>query len=199
MSHTHSLPGGAAATLTIRQSVRVPAVRLLTTAEASGDLLAEIRRLLVQAFGGDFSDEDWEHTLGGWHVVVADGGVVVSHAAVVPRVLEVAHRPLRTGYVEGVATAPSRQGQGLGSVAMAELSECVRREFEMGALSTGRHGFYERLEWERWRGPTFVRNGSEAIRTEEEDDGVMVLRFGPSNDINLTAPLSCERRRGDDW
>lgn len=177
----------------------MPAIRLFTTAEASGDLLTEIRRLLVQAFEGGFSEDDWEHTIGGWHVVVADGGVALSHAAVVPRVLEVADRPLHAGYVEGVATAPVRQRQGLGSLAMAEVSELLRSEFEMGALSTGLHGFYARPGWERWQGPTFVRRSSEAIRTEEEDDGVVVLRFGPSKDIDLTAPLSCEGRRGDDW
>lgn len=174
-------------------------IQLFTTAEASGDLLAAIRRLLGDAYGGDFSEEDWEHTIGGWHVVVADGGATLSHAAVVPRVLEVADRPLNAGYVEGVGTAPVRQGAGLGSVAMAKISEVIRSEYEMGALSTGRHDFYERLGWERWRGPTFVRSGSQAVRTEEEDDGVMVLRFGPSKDVDLTAPLTCETRRGDDW
>jgi aminoglycoside 2'-N-acetyltransferase I len=177
----------------------VPTVRRFATNEASRSLLAEIRRLLVEAFEGDFSDEDWENTLGGWHVVVEDGDAVVSHAAVVPRVLEVAARPLRTGYVEGVATAAGRRREGLGTLAMADITELVRREFEMGALSTGEHRFYERLGWERWRGPTFVRRGSAMIRTEEDDDGLMVLRFGPSKDVELTASLSCESRPGDDW
>lgn len=177
----------------------MPAVRLFTTAEASENLLTEIRRLLVDAFDGHFSEDDWGHTLGGWHVVVTDGGDVASHAAAVPRVLDVAGRPLRAGYVEGVATAPARQRGGLGALAMAEISALLRREFEKGALSTGHHGFYARLGWDRWRGPTFVRRGSETIRTEDEDDGVMVLRFGPSEDVDLTAPLSCEARPGDDW
>jgi aminoglycoside 2'-N-acetyltransferase I len=177
----------------------VPTVRRFATNEASRHLLAEIRRLLAEAFEGDFSDEDWENTLGGWHVVVEDGDAVVSHAAVVPRVLEVAARPLRTGYVEGVATAAGRRREGLGTLAMADITELVRREFEMGALSTGEHRFYERLGWERWRGPTFVRRGSAMIRTEEDDDGLMVLRFGPSKDVELTDSLSCESRSGDDW
>jgi aminoglycoside 2'-N-acetyltransferase I len=177
----------------------VATVRRFTTTEASTDLLAEIRHLLEVAFEGDFSDEDWEHALGGWHVVVEDGDAVVSHAAVVPRILEVADRPFRTGYVEGVATAPARRRQGLGSLAMAEISEVVRSEFELGALSTGDHSFYERLGWERWQGPTFVRGGSALIRTEEEDDALMVFRFGPSKDVELTAALSCESRPGDDW
>ncbi|MBA2272982.1 MAG: GNAT family N-acetyltransferase [Actinobacteria bacterium] len=174
-------------------------IRRFTTAEASGDLLTAIRRLLDLAFDEDFSPEDWEHTIGGWHVVVAGGGSPLSHAAVVPRILEVAKRPLNAGYVEGVATTPGRQREGLGFLAMAEISKIIRGDYDMGALSTGRHDFYERLGWERWRGPTFVRRGSEAVRTEEEDDGVMVLRFGPSRGIDLTAPLTCEGRSGDDW
>ncbi|HKH25226.1 MAG TPA: GNAT family N-acetyltransferase [Acidimicrobiales bacterium] len=177
----------------------MPLIRLFTTAEASSDLLAEIRHLLDDAFGGHFTDDDWEHTRGGWHVVVVDGGVVVSHAAVVPRVIHVADRPLSTGDVEAVATAPGRQREGLGTLAMGELATVLRREFEMGALSTGLHEFYWRLGWERWRGPTFVRTGTETIRTPDEDDGVMVLRFGPSRDIDLAAPISCEARPGGDW
>jgi aminoglycoside 2'-N-acetyltransferase I len=177
----------------------VPAIRRFTTAEASSERLTEIRRLLVDAFDGDFSDEDWEHALGGRHIVAVDRGVVVSHAAVVPRVLEVEDRPLHVGYVEGVATTPARQREGLGSLVMAEVSALLRREFEMGALSTARPGFYARLGWDRWRGGTFVRHRSEVIRAEAEDDGVMVLRFGPTRDIDLAAPLSCEPRSGDDW
>jgi aminoglycoside 2'-N-acetyltransferase I len=177
----------------------MPTVAVLSADEVSIELSMKIRQLLARAFKGRFSEQDWAHTLGGVRVVVSDAGAVVSHAAVVPRILEVAHRPFDAGYVEGVATAVGRQGEGLGSLAMARLSALIRERFDFGALSTSRHGFYERLGWERWRGPTFVRDGSEEIRTEEEDDGVMVLRFGVSRDIDLTASLSCERRLGDDW
>jgi len=190
-------PGSSTSTTTFDHLV--PDVELFTTSEASADLLAAIRRLLDDAFGGGFSEEDWDHTIGGWHVVVSGDGATLSHAAVVPRVLEVADRSLDAGYVEGVGTAPVRQAAGLGSIAMARISEVIRSEYEMGALSTDRHNFYERLGWERWRGPTFVRRGSEAVRTADEDDGVMVLRFGRSKGIDLTAPLTCQGRRGDDW
>ena len=174
-------------------------VRQLATAELAPELLGAIRRLLDEAFEGDFSDEDWEHTLGGRHVLVGDGGAVLAHAAVVPRVLHVAGRPLRTGYVEGVATARARQGEGLGSLALDGATTVVRGGFELGALSTGRHAFYARHGWERWQGPTFARHGARTVRTEEDDDGVMVLRFGPSAAIDLAAPIACEGRSGDDW
>jgi aminoglycoside 2'-N-acetyltransferase I len=158
-----------------------------------------LRRLLEGAFSGDFTDEDWEHALGGWHVVVEDGGRPVAHAAVVRRQLTVGERVLDTGYVEGVGTAADRHGGGLGTLAMREVETIVRREFEMGALATGEHGFYARLGWERWRGLTYVRRGARLQRSPEEDDAIMVLRFGPSADVDVTTSIACPARRGDDW
>ena len=84
-------------------------------------------------------------------------GEIVAHAAVVERELWMDDRPLRTGYVEAVATTPERQGQGLGSLVMGEVNAIVRDGFELGALGTGSNGFYERLGWVTWLGPTFVR------------------------------------------
>ena len=175
------------------------AVQVLADNELSADLLERLHRMVVRAFDGDFAEEDWQHTYGGWRVVACDGEVPVAHAAVVPRELRVGDRPLRTGYVEGVATEPHRQRAGLGSLVMAETTHLVRREFEMGALSTGVPDFYRRFGWERWQGPTHVRDGEHTRRTPEEDDGVLVLRFGPSADADLTAPISCDARVGDDW
>jgi aminoglycoside 2'-N-acetyltransferase I len=176
----------------------VVTVRTLRSEAAPAGLLDDVRRLLDSAFG-DFSDDDWAHTLGGWHVVVTDGGRVVSHAAAVPRTIEVDGEPFRAGYVEGVATAPDRRGHGSGTQAMKELGSVIRSRFELGVLSTSRPGFYERLGWERWCGPTYVRHPGGLRRTADEDDGIMVLRFGPSQDVDLSALISCEERPGDDW
>ena len=49
-------------------------------------------------------------------------GVVVAHASVVPRALDVDGLPFRTGYVEAVATAPEVQGRGLGTAVMTAAS-----------------------------------------------------------------------------
>ena len=83
---------------------------------------------------------------------------------------------------------------------MASMTDLVRGHFELGALSSGEWGFYERLGWERWRGPTFVRtpNGTRQ-RTVEDDDGVMVLRCAATRDIDVTADITCEARSGDSW
>jgi aminoglycoside 2'-N-acetyltransferase I len=151
------------------------------------------------AFGARFSDDDWDHALGGTHVILEDGDLIVAHAAVVPRLLEVDGRPVWSGYVEAVATTPYRQSAGLGSLVMSEVAALLRQAYELGALSTSRHAFYERLGWERWRGPTYVREPTRLVRTKDEDDGVMVLRFSPRVVVDLASSITCESRTGDDW
>jgi aminoglycoside 2'-N-acetyltransferase I len=173
-------------------------VRIVRSVAVSHESRAEIRSLLMDAFDGDFSDDDWHHTLGGWHVVATDGALL-AHAAVVARDLEVDGRPFRAGYVEGVATTPLRQGEGLGAMVMHRVGQLLAAEFELGALSTERHGFYQRLGWERWQGPTFVRHGTDMVRSADEHDGIMVLRFDTTSTLDLTLPISCETRSGDDW
>ena len=174
-------------------------VRRIASASAPDRLVAEVRALLGSAFAGDFTEADWQHTVGGWHVLAEEDGRIVAHAAVVGRLLHVGDRAVPCGYVEGVATAPDRQRQGLGSRVMSEVAGIIGDGYELGALSTGSTGFYGRLGWELWRGPTFVRHGTGLVRTEDEDGGVMVLRSARTADLDLGAPIACERRPGDDW
>lgn len=174
-------------------------VQSFTSSEASPQTLANIRELLQHAFENGFSAEDWAHTIGGHHVTVNDDGALVAHAAAIPRRLHIGRRPYSAGYVEGVATRADVRSRGYGSLAVSELATTIRRFYEIGALSTGRPSFYERRGWERWRGPSYVRAGSRLIRTEDEDDGLLVLRFGPSATVDLTASIACEARTGDDW
>ncbi len=124
----------------------VATLRILTTAELSAPLSVELRTLVDRAFAeaepedafghaddafghadDAFGEDDWQHALGGWHVVLdaPDGGV----------------------------------------------------------------------------GPTFVRDGDQLERgeDEDEDDGIMVLRFGASAEVDLTASITCQARVGDDW
>jgi aminoglycoside 2'-N-acetyltransferase I len=170
------------------------------TGEMAPEMLAAVRGLLLAAFAGDFSDDDWDHTLGGWHVVAVDGASApLAHAAVVERRIDVGDRSLRTGYVEAVATLPSRQGTGWGSAVMGEIGALVQAHFELGALATGVHRFYERLGWERWRGPAHVRRDGEAVRIPEEDDAIMVLRCPATAELDLTLPICCEDRPGAAW
>ena len=180
-----------------------PRLRRLPTTALDPVEIAAIRDVMTLAFGDDdeeaFTDDDWAHALGGVHVVLDVDGEIVCHAAVVERELRMGDRPLRTGYVEAVATTPDRQGQGLGSLVMAEVSEIIRDDFELGALGTGSQGFYERFGWVTWQGPTFVRTPDGLQRTPDEDGGIMVLETAMSPALDLRAPLSCEWRPGDVW
>jgi aminoglycoside 2'-N-acetyltransferase I len=157
------------------------------------------RALLDAAFAGDFTDDDWDHTCGGWRVEIVHDDVPAAHAAVVPRTLWIDDRPFATGYIEGVAVAPAMQRRGLGTAVMRAVTDLLHANFELGFLSTSVEGFYERLGWERWQGASYVQDGSTRVRTEDEDDGLMALRFGPSAGVELTASVTCEARTGEDW
>lgn len=185
---------------------RVTELVVAHTDELSGSLLSGIRALLDAAFDDPahpeeaFDDDDWEHTLGGIHVLVVDDeGRVVSHGSVVDRIIDVGGRPLRTGYVEGVATRSSDEGRGHGTQVMTRIGELIAERHQLGALGTGAFHFYERLGWERWQGPSFVRIGDELHRTPDDDEGIMVLRLDRSLAPDLTAPISCDDRIGDVW
>jgi aminoglycoside 2'-N-acetyltransferase I len=177
-------------------------VRIIDSQQLPAATCRSTRRLLDAAFGGEFSEDDWQHALGGWHVVAGPDDDVNGHAAVVERRIVVGARQLRAGYVEAVAVWPARQRRGIGTVVMQAVGDIIRDRFDLGVLSTGAWAFYERLGWERWRGPTYVRRAAtgEALRTPEEDDGVMMLRGVTGGDaIDLGAPIMCDERAGDSW
>jgi aminoglycoside 2'-N-acetyltransferase I len=117
---------------------------------------------------------------------------------VVTRDIRVAGLPLRTGYVEAVATAVGRQRSGIGTRLMREVATLLAG-YELGALGTGSHAFYERLGWVTWRGPSSVRTPDGERPTPDEDGYIMVLRTPLSPRLDLDAPISCEWRPGDVW
>ena len=172
--------------------------RVVTCTRLEPERIAEILALMDAAFEGDFGPEDWEHALGGTHAVALVEERIVAHASVVPRTLWVGGRPLRAGYVEAVAVLPEAQGRGYGTAVMPALDPAVA-EYDLGALSTGEHHFYERLGWKRWRGATWVRTGAGHVRTAEEDDGIMVLCTPLTPELSLESDIECEPRPGDDW
>ena len=176
-------------------------VRRAGTGALAAAELAGVRAMVFEAFGGRFDEHDWEHTIGGVHVLAVEGEEVVAHGAVVARTLDVGGRELRTGYVEGVATRGDRRGRGLATLVMAEVGRVVVEGYELGALSdgTGIPGFYQRLGWEVWRGPTFVAGPDGPERTTDDDGSVMVLRTPASGELDLIGPLTCDWRPGDVW
>jgi aminoglycoside 2'-N-acetyltransferase I len=180
-----------------------PRLRRLPTDDLTSAEISTIRAILVEAFGSDederFGEDDWDHALGGVHFVLDVRGEIVAHAAVVEREIHIDDRPLRTGYVEAVGTAVGRQGAGLGSLVIADVTSYIHDRFELGALGTGRHRFYERLGWQTWQGPSSVRTTDGPRRTPDEDGYILVLATPTSPDLDLAGSITCEWRPGDVW
>ena len=178
-------------------------IRRLRTNELTAAEIGAIRELLWAAFADDedgaFTEDDWQHSIGGMHFLFEANGAIVSHASVVERVLHVDGGPLRTGYVEAVATAPASQRRGFGSATMTEVASYIAANFELGALGTGSQPFYERLGWQIWRGPSYVRTAGGLERTPDEDGYILVLSTLSTPNLDLGAPISCEWRLGDVW
>jgi aminoglycoside 2'-N-acetyltransferase I len=177
-------------------------VRAVSTDELGPRRFAQLRALVDAAWGNDpeaFTELDWEHAMGGVHFLAEEGGQLVSHAAVVERAIEADGHPLATGYVEAVATLPSRQRRGYGSAVMSAVGEHLDRTFELGALDTGVWPFYEPLGWVRWEGPTFVRTERGPVRTADDDGSVMIRPTPRTPVLDLTGSITCEWRSGDVW
>jgi aminoglycoside 2'-N-acetyltransferase I len=182
-----------------------PRLRRLPTSALTASEREAIRTLMVEAFHDEsepeeaFSDDDWQHALGGTHVVLDVDGEILAHASVVERRLQVAGLGLRTGYVEAVATSPARQGEGFGTLVMEDVGAIIRAGFELGGLGTGAQHFYERLGWRVWPGPTLVRAPGGDRATPDDDGFVMVLRTPTTPPLDETSQISCEWRPGDVW
>jgi aminoglycoside 2'-N-acetyltransferase I len=178
-------------------------LRRVPTDGLRDDELRTIREMLITAFGTDpeerLRDEDWEHALGGIHVLAEDDGVIVAHAAVVERLIEIGGRPIRTGYVEAVATLHARRGTGLGTLVMEEVARIIRDGYELGMLGTGVQSFYERLGWRIWRGPSAVRTADGEVASPDEDGYLMVFTTDATRPLDPAARITCDDRPGDAW
>lgn len=174
-------------------------VRTVHTADLDPATLKEARALLEDVFEGDIDDHDWEHSLGGMHTLIWEGGELVAHGAVVQRRLLHAGRALRAGYVEGVGVRSDRRGQGYGAAVMDALERVIRGAYDLGALSASEEAltFYPARGWKLWQGPSSAFTPSGIIRTEEEDGGIFVLPV--TAPLDLTGELTCDWRNGDVW
>ena len=132
--------------------------------------------MLDAAFDGDFSDEDWDHAIGGVHIWLKGSRGLISHASLVERTLSSSGETMRVGYVEAVATVAAERHKGYAVTVMTHIDELIHQHYALGALSAGTHGLYESLGWELWRGPTSVDGPRGRERTPDDDGGVMILR-----------------------
>jgi aminoglycoside 2'-N-acetyltransferase I len=174
-------------------------LRLAHTSALDAATLEAARALLVEAFDGDFTVQDWEHALGGLHVLVWEAQELIGHASVVQRRLLHGGRALRAGYVEGVGVRVDRRRQGHGAAMMHALERVVRRAYDLGALGAAADAaaFYRALGWRQWLGPCSSLTPAGIVPTPDEDGSIFVLPCMVALDV--AGELICDWRDGDVW
>lgn len=169
---------------------------VVPAAGISPTLLDAIYALCQRAYGEDLralfaTFQDVTHVPG-----FLDG-VLVAHAMWVTRWLQPGNAPpLRTAYVEMVATEPRFQRRGFATAVMRHLADAISA-YDLGALSPAETSVYARLGWVFWRGPLFIRADQQLIPTPDEQ--VMILRLPQTPPLDLDQPLSAEWRLGELW
>ncbi|NCX01241.1 MAG: GNAT family N-acetyltransferase [Actinobacteria bacterium] len=161
-------------------------------------LIPKVQKLLVDAFEGEFSEDDWQNSFGGLRLIGSINEEIVAHGAVVPRMIRIDDFEISVGYVEAIAVDPEYWRQGIGTALMKEITSICLKSYQVSMLSTGEKEFYRRLGWIDFVGESYIDLGNEVIRSEEEDEGLMYL---PSGEYLVSVPkrVICRARAGDAW
>jgi aminoglycoside 2'-N-acetyltransferase I len=177
----------------------VHTARLIHTADLDHETREGARRMVIEAFEGEFSDADWEHALGGMHALICHHGALIAHGAVVQRRLLYQDTALRCGYLEGVAVREDWRGQGLGTAIMDALEQVLRGAYQIGALSSSDDAreMYIARGWLPWQGQTSTLQPAGRTRTPDDDRSLFVLPIGV--ELDTTAEITCDWRDGDVW
>ena len=180
-------------------TTQVHTARLVHTADLDSETRQDVCQMVTTAFGDDFTENDWEHALGGMHALIWRHGAIIAHAAVVQRRLCYRENALRCGYVEGVAVREDCRGQGLVHALLDGVEQVVRGAYQVGALSSSVRArrLYAARGWLPWRGPTSVLAPTGPIRTPDDDGTIFVLPIGIR--LDTSADLMCDWRAGDVW
>jgi aminoglycoside 2'-N-acetyltransferase I len=174
-------------------------LRTLRTLELDEATRADVISLCIDAH----QEEDFRSLFSylppdGLHVLADLGEELVGHAVVTTRWLQPLEGPLlRTAYVDAVATSPAHQRQGIGSAVMTQLASALS-DYDVACLETERASFYERLGWERWRGPLAGRSDDGLIPTPDQQ-GVMVLRLPRTPELDPDTLLTIEVHPARIW
>jgi aminoglycoside 2'-N-acetyltransferase I len=177
-----------------------PGIRVVPSAELTPVEWASLTELCVAAFDEPW-DDYWENIGPGVHVLAEhpERGIV-AHAAIVDRRLYPGDLTLRAGYVEAVAVWPDLQRSGIGTRVMEVIDSMLDAGYELGALGTGRHGFYARLGWVIWTGPTSIRERDGSLTRSPNEDGDIMVRRTPRTPpgLDISLPIAVDWRPGDE-
>lgn len=177
------------------------AIRLRTahTADLAPAELRAARTLLEDAFDGDFRDEDWDHGLGGLHVLVHDERGLAAHGSVIQRRVLHAGRSLRVGYVEAVGVRADVRRTGLGGRVMAELERIIEGAHPLGALSASEDGaaLYTARGWQLWPGRVCALTPDGVVRLPDEEGTTFVRPGTALGSLDPAHDLVFDWRDGD--
>ncbi len=132
------------------------------------------------------------------HVLGYYNDLLVCHALWVTRYLQAGTNPMmRTAYVEAVATEAEYRSRGFASAVMKHLIGEVQ-EYDLAALSPFSVEYYQRLGWDLWQGPLFIRT-KDNLQPSLDEEEVMIFRLPKTPLLDLTVSLSAEWRKGELW
>ena len=172
-------------------------IKVIHSRELSPNLRREIVSLCNRAYEEDI-EFIFNTFVGATHIIGYYNDIFVSHALWITRYLQMGTGPyMRTAYVELVASESNYRRRGFASSIMKYLIGEIQ-DYELAALSPFSVAYYERLGWERWRGPLFIRTKAGLMPTPVGED-VMVYRLPRTPVLYLTASLSAEWREGELW
>ena len=177
----------------MQQNLRLEVVR---GDELTPDVLATVHALCDRAYEEDLKPlfatfMDTTHVLGFLDCTL------VSHALWVTRWLQPGDdRPLRTAYIEMVATEPDLQRRGFATAVMGRLASAIS-EYDLGGLCPAESPLYTRQGWVFWGGPLLIRSRGRLVPTP--DERLMILRLPNTPPLDLDQPVSAEWREGELW
>ncbi|MFI1394750.1 GNAT family N-acetyltransferase [Streptomyces sp. NPDC020681] len=174
-------------------------LRIAHTYELSSSELARIRALMDDAFDGGFSDEDWDHGLGGVHAYLHDSAGVAAHGSVIMRRVLHGGRSCRVGYVEALAVRADRRRQGLGGRVMEVLERVIDGAYAFGALSASEDGaaLYRARGWQLWQGRIEALGPDGVLHLPDEEDSTYLRPAAGRPLPDPSAALLFDWRDGD--
>ncbi|MFD7320211.1 GNAT family N-acetyltransferase [Streptomyces sp. NPDC059875] len=174
-------------------------VTTAATHELGPERLRSIKDMLDTAFDGDFSDEDWDHGLGGIHAWIEDEHGIAAHGSVIMRRVLHNGRSHRVGYVEAVGVRQDRRRQGLGGLVTAELERVIDGAYAFGALSASEDGatLYRARGWELWKGRIEALSPDGIVHLPEEEDSTYLRAAAARPLPDPAAALVFDWRDGD--
>lgn len=183
--------------------MRIHTARLIHTSDLDPETREDAKHMVIEAFNGEFTEADWEHSLGGMHAMIFNHGALIAHGAVVQRRLMYRNTALRCGYVEAVAVREDWRGQGLARAVMDAVEQVLRGAYQLGAVSVTEQGrpIYMARGWLPWQGPTSVLAPAGLTRTPDDDNALFVLPVSMPQNLVLDthAEITCDWRDGDVW